>query len=62
LNELKANGIEVGIFNPKGFNMFKGATNFRSHRKAIIIDNEKVLYGGSNIGDEYLAIDKKTNY
>jgi cardiolipin synthase len=56
LKELKKNGIEVAIFNPKGFNMFKGLTNYRSHKKAIIVDNDKLIYGGSNFGDEYLDI------
>lgn len=62
IKELKSNGVEVGVFNPKGFNMFKGATNYRLHRKAIIIDNETAIYGGSNIGDEYLNISKKTGH
>jgi cardiolipin synthase len=60
INELKKNGIEIAIFNPKGINMFKGLTNFRSHRKAIIVDNEIAIYGGSNFGDEYLNMSKKT--
>lgn len=54
LRELRKNGIEIAIFNPKGFNRFKGLTNYRSHKKAIIVDNEKVIYGSFNIGDEYL--------
>ncbi len=62
LKELRKNGVSVAVFNPHGINIFKGATNYRSHRKCIIIDNRKALFGGSNIGDEYLAIDKKTNF
>lgn len=62
IRELKRHGIDVGIFNPKGINMFKGATNFRSHRKVLIIDNKVALYGGSNIGDEYLTMNDHTNY
>lgn len=62
IKELKANGVEVGIFNPPGFNMFKGATNYRLHRKALIVDNKYALYGGSNIGDEYLSMSKQQNY
>jgi cardiolipin synthase len=60
LRELKKSGIEVGIFNPKGFNMFKSLTNYRSHKKAVIIDNHTTFYGGSNIGDEYLGMDQKS--
>ncbi|MDE6476602.1 MAG: phosphatidylserine/phosphatidylglycerophosphate/cardiolipin synthase family protein [Mycoplasmoidaceae bacterium] len=62
IKELKEAGVCIAKFNPHGLNIFKGATNFRSHRKGIIIDNKIALYGGSNIGDEYLSIDKKTNY
>lgn len=56
IKQLKNEGIEVAIFNPKGINPFKGATNFRGHRKVIIIDNKWSLFGGSNIGDEYLSL------
>jgi cardiolipin synthase len=62
IKELKQNGVEVGIFNPPGFNVFKGATNYRLHRKALIVDNKYALYGGSNIGDEYLSMDPSKNY
>jgi cardiolipin synthase len=54
--------VEVGVFNPPGINIFKSATNYRLHRKAIIIDNKYAFYGGSNIGDEYLSIDPKKYY
>lgn len=54
LRELKKNNIEIATFNPKGINMFKGLTNYRSHKKAIIIDNHIALYGSYNFGDEYL--------
>jgi cardiolipin synthase len=62
IKELRRYGAEVGIFNPPGINVFKGATNYRLHRKAIIVDNKYAIYGGSNFGDEYLAMDRKTNY
>lgn len=60
ISKLKNAGIEVEIFNPKTFNLYTSNTNFRSHRKGIIIDNKKCLTGGSNIGDEYLNL--KKNY
>lgn len=62
IKQLQKYGIPVAIFNPHGINMFKGVTNYRSHQKAIIVDNEVALYGGSNIADEYLTISPKTNY
>jgi cardiolipin synthase len=55
-------GIEVGIFNPKGINMVKGASNYRMHSKMIIIDNQDALYGDSNFGDEYLNLNPKVHY
>jgi cardiolipin synthase len=42
--------------------MFKGLTNFRSHKKAIIVDNHTAIYGGSNFGDEYLGLNQKSCY
>lgn len=56
LKKLKQNYVKVGVFNPKGINMFKGVTNYRSHQKCLIIDNHTCYYGGSNTGDEYLGI------
>lgn len=62
LKQLTEHGVNVAIFNPHGINMFKGSTNYRNHQKALIIDNMTAIYGGSNIGDEYLTISSKTNY
>ncbi len=61
LSKLKKLGVEVAIFNPRGINMFKSITNYRLHIKSIIVDNEVVLYGGSNISDEYLNISPNYN-
>ncbi len=62
IKQLKKSGVHVAIFNPKGLNMFKSLTNYRSHQKAIIIDNNECLYGGSNLSDEYLSISKRKNF
>ncbi len=35
---------------------------FRNHRKLIIVDDEQVVLGGRNIGDEYFDLDKKYNF
>ncbi|GHU49368.1 hypothetical protein FACS189459_0700 [Bacilli bacterium] len=61
IKKIKAAGIEVSIFNHSKFNIFKSATNFRNHKKCIIIDNSVAILGSYNIGDEYLSIDSKTN-
>lgn len=55
---LRKNGVEVEIFNPQGFNKYTSITNFRSHRKALIVDNKYCITGGSNIGDEYINLKK----
>ena len=62
IKELKQAGIKVARFNPPNWNFINGALNFRNHQKAIIIDNDVALYGGSNISDEYLSISKEYNY
>lgn len=56
---LKKFGIEIQEFNPSTFIKLTSITNFRSHRKCIIVDNKKCLTGGSNIGDEYINLRKK---
>jgi len=35
--------------------LFRGRTNLRNHRKIVVIDNQTVLAGGTNIGKEYLG-------
>ena len=60
LNYLEKHGIEVEQFNPQSFNKYTSITNFRSHRKSVIVDNKYCITGGSNIGDEYLNL--KKNY
>jgi cardiolipin synthase len=54
-------GIDVSVFNPRGFNPLKSSTNFRSHEKNLIIDNKTCLYGSFNIADQYLTIKKNAN-
>jgi cardiolipin synthase len=61
LKHLRKLGVEVGQFNPKGFNMFNGTTNYRLHKKCIIIDNKYCIYGSSNIADEYIGIEGNKN-
>ena len=44
-------GINVGIFNTPGLYIFKGTTNYRLHTKALIVDNQRAIFGGSNYSD-----------
>ncbi|WP_027123689.1 cardiolipin synthase [Mycoplasmoides pirum] len=55
IKKMREAGILIGVFNPKTFTKYTSKTNFRCHRKCLIVDNEKVLYGGSNLGDEYIC-------
>lgn len=59
LKYLKESGIDVQQFNPQSFNRYTSITNFRSHRKLILVDNKYCITGGSNIGDEYINLKKK---
>jgi len=36
--------------------------NRRMHNKALIVDNERAIIGGRNIGDEYFDLDPKFNF
>lgn len=57
-----SSNIQVSVFNPWTFTIFTSKTNFRSHRKCIIVDNKIAIYGGSNIADEYLSFRPHTTF
>lgn len=59
---LENNGIKISKFIIKSDYFFRRTTNFRTHRKYLIVDNYKVISGGSNIGDSYLNIDNKVGH
>ena len=56
-----SDGINVGVFNWPGFNIYKSKTNYRLHTKVLVIDNQKAIFGGSNYSDEYIMMNKKCN-
>lgn len=58
INALKKAGVFVGAFNPATVTKYTSKTNFRCHRKCLIVDNKLALYGGSNIADEYIRYAK----
>lgn len=59
INEMKAAGVEVGVYGPVRFLApFSSRVNFRNHRKIVIIDGNTGLMGGLNVGDEYLSRSK----
>jgi len=61
LSKLKADGIEVSVFNPINpiMNIFM---NNRDHRKIVIIDGKVAVTGGINIGDEYINLEDRCGY
>lgn len=52
-SDLRAEGIEVEVFNPIHKYASKLYMNFRDHQKIIIIDGNIGYTGGFNIADEY---------
>lgn len=62
--------VEVRLFNPvalRSAQMLGVLANFtranrRMHNKAFIADNEAVIVGGRNIGDEYFDADESVNF
>ena len=58
IKDLRSKGIQVGIFG-KVFFPFVGSENgYRTHRKMVLIDGERVHTGGINLADEYANLDK----
>lgn len=51
--------IQVAKFESDRDIKYRSANNFRNHRKVLIIDNQKAIYGGSNIADEYISLKYK---
>lgn len=56
LDKLRKAGVMVAVFNRKTLTRYTSKTNFRCHRKCLIVDNEIALYGGSNVADEYVRL------
>ncbi|MGL4647502.1 MAG: phospholipase D-like domain-containing protein [Mycoplasmoidaceae bacterium] len=62
INTLKKHKIEYAVFNSTKWMKIVPHTNFRNHRKGIIVDNKYCLTGGSNLGDEYINLRKDFYY
>jgi putative cardiolipin synthase len=58
---LRTHGIETRYYNTAAiYRLF--SVQHRSHRKLLIIDDETVLTGGRNIGDEYFDLSADYNF
>lgn len=55
LRPLTSAGGEVAVFMPVLHRPFRGRTNLRNHRKAVIVDGSRVWAGGANIATEYIG-------
>lgn len=55
LRRLREAGIDVNAFNTRQgwYNRFQ--LNFRNHRKLVIVDGQRAITGGFNVGDEYMG-------
>lgn len=58
---LKKENVEVRFFNTLP-NIFFNRAQYRNHRKSLIVDDEKAIIGGRNIGNEYFDLDKSYNF
>jgi len=59
--ELARHGVEIRYYNPKPLFLLV-STQYRNHRKGLIIDGEEAVTGGRNIADEYFEISKTYNF
>jgi len=55
LASLTKAGGQVAFFMPVLHRPFRGRTNLRNHRKAVIADGRRVWAGGANIAAEYIG-------
>lgn len=55
LKPLRQAGGQIAYFMPVLHRPFRGRTNLRNHRKAVIVDGTQAWSGGSNIAEEYLG-------
>jgi cardiolipin synthase A/B len=58
LRKMAEAGIECRIFAPIALSSLQMLTH-RDHCKIVVVDSEKALVGGINVGDEYTGVDPK---
>lgn len=56
--ELSERGIKIKIFNTK----LLARPDFRTHRKILVVDRERAIVGGRNIGDHYMELGEEYNF
>lgn len=58
---LKENGVDLRFYNDSSI-LNLSTTQYRNHRKQMIIDDNEVITGGRNISDEYFDLNKDFNF
>ncbi len=56
IKELKEQGIQVQVYFPLRFTLFRNKLNYRNHRKILVADGKIGFVGGANIGNDYLGL------
>ncbi|WP_292011215.1 cardiolipin synthase, partial [Chryseobacterium sp.] len=59
LKRLREAGIETSPVNKITFRLLANRTNYRDHRKIIIVDGAEVFTGGINVSDKYINPNSK---
>ncbi len=54
--------LDFTVFKPKQQLLVASIHNNRNHKKYLIVDGKKALYGGSNLSDEYINQNPQYNY
>jgi cardiolipin synthase len=62
LKQMKQAGVQTAVFFPVRFPFLSNKTNFRNHRKIVVVDGRIGFVGGMNIGDEYLSRNTELGY
>ena len=57
IRRLENHGIKFAFFNKLFFSGLSKLSNFRDHRKIVVIDGKIAYTGGFNIADEYIDLD-----
>ncbi|MFO7176902.1 cardiolipin synthase, partial [Enterococcus faecium] len=60
--EMKQAGVQVQAFFPVVLPLVSSKTNYRNHRKIVVIDGTEAFTGGLNVGDEYLGEHSKFGF
>jgi len=60
--ELREAGVEFVPFMPVWIPLLNSRTNYRNHRKIVVVDGHIAYLGGLNIGDKYLSKSKYYGY